>query len=612
MFNNIIYFLVVLLVFSVSYPRDAPREPALYFFVMIVGTWAVFSGYCRLSFRRLLDRYQRGEETAPGLAGTYQRLMLRLSLLAIFLFVLDVYLLDLKAWIRLIPGTKRFSVLQGILALSLFLFYQCTIWHQGWKAYCRAFEVRISRASFIGSNLRFNVPILFPWFILTLVLDLLAFTPLSRPDSFLNRTEGQIVFFAVFLVVFVIFLPPVVRYWWGCRPFEPSEKVRQLKDFLREKGFKYRDLLNWPIFEGRMLTAGIMGILPRFRYIFITDALMEVLSTQELKAVTAHEMGHARYRHLLFYGLFFLVYMVLAFGLMDLTGAILSFLPLFGKDSAGETDILSLYLALSSLPLLLSLLLYFRFVMGFFMRHFERQADLYSAVVMGGPFETIRSLEKIALLSGKTRDLPSWHHFSIARRVEILWRFFKDPGIARRHNRFVALSLAFFFVAAIGLGYLLNSGAAKKYVTVHLLEKRVWDRIQKDPNDPLPYQLLAGLYLDRGLIKRSKDMYERALTLDPDNPLVLNNLAWILATAKEAELRDEKRALLLAKQAVARERSAVFLDTLAEAYYVNGFTREAVSTIREALTLASENKAYYRKQLKRFLSGPASRFDPKK
>jgi Zn-dependent protease with chaperone function len=59
-------------------------------------------------------------------------------------------------------------------------------------------------------------------------------------------------------------------------------------------------MLKWPIFEGRMLTAGIMGLVPRYRYILITESLMDVLSIEELKAVVAHEMGHAKYRHLLF------------------------------------------------------------------------------------------------------------------------------------------------------------------------------------------------------------------------------------------------------------------------------------------------------------------------
>ena len=82
----------------------------------------------------------------------------------------------------------------------------------------------------------------------------------------------------------------------------------------------------------------------------------------------------------------------------------------------------------------LVLLIYFRYVMGFFMRHFERQADLYSALAIGTPEYTVSSLEKIAFAGGKSRDLPSWHHFSISERVACLRRTIGDPGL----DQFVA------------------------------------------------------------------------------------------------------------------------------------------------------------------------------
>jgi hypothetical protein len=58
----------------------------------------------------------------------------------------------------------------------------------------------------------------------------------------------------------------------------------------------------------------------------------------------------------------------------------------------------------------------------------------------------------------------------------------------------------------------------------------------------------------------------------------------------------------LAKKAVALERSPVFLDTLAEAYYANGLFSEAVKTIQEALSLATEGTSYYEKQMRKFLA----------
>ena len=164
--------------------------------------------------------------------------------------------------------------------------------------------MHVARRSFVLSNIRFNLPVLFPWFVLTLVYDLLSFSPWASSNAFLNSLYGQMLFFAVFLSLLVLVMPKFIQYWWGCKPIEASEKGRHLAAFLEQQGFRYRSLLDWPIFEGRMMTAGIMGIIPRYRYILVTDALMSVLSTEELESVLAHEMGHARYFHLLFYVLF--------------------------------------------------------------------------------------------------------------------------------------------------------------------------------------------------------------------------------------------------------------------------------------------------------------------
>jgi hypothetical protein len=56
----------------------------------------------------------------------------------------------------------------------------------------------------------------------------------------------------------------------------------------------------------------------------------------------------------------------------------------------------------------------------------------------------------------------------------------------------------------------------------------------------------------------------------------------------------------LAKRAVALERSPIYLDTLAEAYHVSGYTNEAIKAIDEAIAVARENREYYEKQRRKF------------
>jgi len=94
--------------------------------------------------------------------------------------------------------------------------------------------------------------------------------------------------------------------------------------------------------------------------------------------------------------------------------------------------------------------------------------------------------------------------------------------------------------------------------------------------------------------------YTMALKLNSDNPETLNNLAWLYATCEQKELRNPKRALELAQKAAELESSYYILDTLAEAYYVNGYFEKAVMLAEEVLKMDLKNPEYYKKQLEKF------------
>ncbi|RLF53811.1 MAG: hypothetical protein DRN37_11125 [Thermoplasmata archaeon] len=608
MFNHIIYFIVVLLVFSVSYPGKGPENSLFLTTGMIVFSWAGFALYCNRVFERIRRDSREGGGNDGRLTARYHRAHGALSVLAIFLFSLITLLFNLKYWLLHIPGFKAFSVLQGLLAMALFFGFLCTIWYFAVPAYRELFGISISRKAYIISNARLNLPILFPWIILSLIYDILNMTPWGEPAGFFNTMSGQILFFAVFLSMLMVILPVFIQSWWGCKSLENRPKAMELESFLREKGFRYRSLLRWPLFEGRMMTAGIMGIVARYRYILVTDSLFEILTVEELKAVLAHEMGHARYRHLLFYMLFLIGYVVLAFGFFDFYFYFLATRPFFMKFfSTGHSEGSNLFYFALSVPMLLSLIIYFRYVMGFFMRNFERQADLYSAKIMGTPEYTISSLEKIALLSGKSMDVPSWHHFSIRQRVDYLIRFMREPSLLKRQNRFVTICFSVFILFLLALGYLLNFSPLKQKMTYAALENALQEQVSENPADLSLYENLAMLYHKMEDYGKAKEVYEKILALDPDRPVSLNNLAWLLATSDDPGIRDRKRALVFAKKAVSFERSSVYLDTLAEAYYVNGYQQEAVQTIKEAISKAKDNREYYKRQLQKFLSGKNSK-----
>jgi tetratricopeptide (TPR) repeat protein len=95
--------------------------------------------------------------------------------------------------------------------------------------------------------------------------------------------------------------------------------------------------------------------------------------------------------------------------------------------------------------------------------------------------------------------------------------------------------------------------------------------------------------------------YEKSLSEKPESPEILNNLSWIYATSMKPECQNHKRALILAKKAVELKREAYILDTLAEAYFVNGFIQDAISAENQAFLLAKEDdRDIYEKQLIKF------------
>jgi len=213
MYNNIVYFIIVLLVYNINFPSETPRESFLYTLLMLFLTWAAFAVYCRTGFKNLLRRH--GVSPRMGsLANAYQRLIFRLTVIAILLFALDIYLFHLKFWLQQIPGFKTFSVIQGVVALSVFIFYLETLWYFSFPAYKTAFDTRIKRKAFLVSNFRMNAPILFPWLLLTGIYNLLSISPWMSPDRLWGKEGGQLVFFAAFLIVLMVFMPRLLQVWW--------------------------------------------------------------------------------------------------------------------------------------------------------------------------------------------------------------------------------------------------------------------------------------------------------------------------------------------------------------------------------------------------------------
>jgi tetratricopeptide (TPR) repeat protein len=99
------------------------------------------------------------------------------------------------------------------------------------------------------------------------------------------------------------------------------------------------------------------------------------------------------------------------------------------------------------------------------------------------------------------------------------------------------------------------------------------------------YHVVAGLVAEQiGSTSDAIADYSAALEREPGHREASNNLAWLLATAKDPALRDPERAIELARALLARAPGDAFvLDTLAAGYAAAGRHDEAVRTQQAAI-----------------------------
>jgi tetratricopeptide (TPR) repeat protein len=111
-----------------------------------------------------------------------------------------------------------------------------------------------------------------------------------------------------------------------------------------------------------------------------------------------------------------------------------------------------------------------------------------------------------------------------------------------------------------------------------------------EPHNPAALRGRADMFLNQGKQAEAIADYEEALKVDGKNSGVLNNLAWVLATSPNDELRDGKRAIDLAKQAceVTEYKQAHIISTLAAAYAESGDWENAVTWSQKAVDLGDE------------------------
>jgi Flp pilus assembly protein TadD len=112
--------------------------------------------------------------------------------------------------------------------------------------------------------------------------------------------------------------------------------------------------------------------------------------------------------------------------------------------------------------------------------------------------------------------------------------------------------------------------------------------------------------LGLGLRAEAMHDYDKGMQLRPKDPGILNNLAWLLATAPEENIRNGKRAVVLATEAckLTDYKQAHILSTLAAAHAETGDFKEAEKWAAKAVEIGStEHGDQLKKELESYQAG---------
>lgn len=278
-----------------------------------------------------------------------------------------------------------------------------------------------SAATMLALNFRQQfLPIVLPVLMIILFRDAII---LVLGDG-LHPTLSEGILLVAALCVYLI-SPELMRILFGAMPLTSSPLRDRLEQLCRRAGLRYRDILVWRT-DNTVANALVVGLLPSWRYVMLSDRLLETMDDRQIEAVFAHEMGHIVHRHMMWFIVFFLILVLGSLGPGRWLDAwVAAHLP----QQAQLRSLAGMGYAVGALATTL-------LTIGWLSRRFERQADVYAARMM--QLELSGAAPEISPLRGAVGPDGAEVFSSALRRVAEVnnlptgaWGLF-HPSIARR------------------------------------------------------------------------------------------------------------------------------------------------------------------------------------
>lgn len=403
-----------------------PQAPSPRSLLTIVATLATILTFLALLFAavaaatgRALD--QRGDFKAYS---TLQRTHLFLCCLGALAVVLVGSLLHFPA--HALSVAHAFAPflfgLPDLLLVAPFSLFVLALWWLAYPVDARLSEALLYRTLSSGaplypipSRLRYVLDLARHQLLLILLPILLVSAWQDAADAIAPRLPTTFPFAEILRwlgVPFVLLVgPALIRATWATSLLTQGTTAAYARTLFATYNLRIAGPYVWHT-RGTLLNALVLGILYPFRYILLTDSLLEQLEDTHVHAVLGHEVGHVKHKHILWLILSLLA-ATLAVGWLT---SLAIFLANINPDHAAAQTLLTL-LYLASALLIFTLL----------SRTFEQQADIFAAAhlstVAGSSTLTpaaaaaiCGALQRVSSISGVSPTAPAWRHGSIASR----------------------------------------------------------------------------------------------------------------------------------------------------------------------------------------------------
>lgn len=198
----------------------------------------------------------------------------------------------------------------------------------------------------------------------------------------------------LFFVGLFILAPKLFNWAWQTK----SSHIEDLNTSIQELALKTQTKISgvkiWNTFGEPLANAAVAGLSKNFRYVYVTEYLLEIFNPKQVSAVIAHELGHLKLGHVFTYTIFSILIL-----LLSLNYKLTMYLFFPNIDVNGFT-----------FSLLEGGLFLFIFIFSFtaLSRFSEHQADVFSSIIVSKDTFVSVITQLNEDLEESVKKIPQW------------------------------------------------------------------------------------------------------------------------------------------------------------------------------------------------------------